>query len=490
MVSPFFCITLITAFSSALASGNIQLWPDEPDYGVPVATIPLLSNVAFLNSFNSPQGVTYNPPNVDFNRVSLELLVNTTSSNYDRLGMAFFNGIEIWRTSTSEPANDNAHWDYSKDVSEYLSLFKQTGRFEFLINNIVNEQFQGTFQVSITANFYKSSNKPSTDDSWAIALDNPATNIQTFRKNPTNLYWTAPSDDIEISVPQQASNVNRALLQVFASGNSNDEFWWNTHGGSGPSRFVNAYINGQPAGYAAPFPIIYTGGINAELWKPLVGIRAYDVPSYFMDVTAFLPKLWSGASTLKLNISNGIDNNPVPSNWIVNVNLFTWSTPGQTNSGTMDNPQDTVNTLDNSLGPSPQHVLLTRSYSSSATLTIGGTTQKVGWNQKATFENHLTINADDTTIFQKFTGTDSVIGTNGVSRTFNYPLTVEIGPTKNHVQESYSVQSPVSLYTWIDTNVNLDGNGKVTDTQSSQYLEEASVSHFKKAVNGQIVETW
>lgn len=490
MVSSFFCTTLFTAFCSVLASGNIQLWPDEPEYGQPVAEVPLLAGVPFLNSFNSPHGVAYSPPNVDFNRVSLELLVNTTSSNYDRLGMAFFNGIEIWRTSTSEPANDNAYWDYSKDVSEYLSLFKQPGRFDFLINNIVNAQFQGTFQVSVTAKFYKSTNKPNTDDSWAIAIDNPATTIRTFRKNPDNLYWTAPSDDIIVSIPQQSSNVNRALLQVFASGNSNDEFWWNTQGGGGPSRFVNAYINEQSAGYSAPFPIIYTGGINADLWKPLVGIRAYDVPSYFLDVSAFLPKLWSGVSTLRINISNGIDNNPVPSNWIVNVNLFTWSSPGQSNSGSMNSPQDTVNILDNAMGTNPQHVSLARSYSNSAVLNIGGQAQTVGWTQNVTYESILSGKGKETTISQKLTGVDSIIGGYGFSRTFNYPLTVDMGPTRYHVQESYSVNSPVSMYTWIDTSVDMDASGKVTDTESSQYLEDSSVSHFKKAVNGLIVETW
>lgn len=38
-----------------------------------------------------------------------------------------------------------------------------------------------------------------------------------------------------------------------------------------------------------PFPVIYTGGANPLLWRPLASLRAFDVPSAFIDVSPFLP---------------------------------------------------------------------------------------------------------------------------------------------------------------------------------------------------------
>jgi len=43
------------------------------------------------------------------------------------------------------------------------------------------------------------------------------------------------------------------------------------------------------AGFVYPFPVIYTGGANPLLWRPLASLRAFDVPSAFIDVSPFLP---------------------------------------------------------------------------------------------------------------------------------------------------------------------------------------------------------
>lgn len=77
--------------------------------------------------------------------------------------------------------------------------------------------------------------------------------------------------------------------------------------GKGPFREVQLRIDGllgesaglslhaalpdisKSAGVVYPFPVIYTGGANPLLWRPLASLRAFDVPSFFVDVMPYLP---------------------------------------------------------------------------------------------------------------------------------------------------------------------------------------------------------
>eukprot|EP00466_Bigelowiella_natans_P000839 jgi/Bigna1/74518/fgenesh1_pg.29_\ len=51
---------------------------------------------------------------------------------------------------------------------------------------------------------------------------------------------------------------------------------------------IQIRINGQVAGIASPFPVIYTGGVNPLLWRPLTGIMSFDIPPYRFDISPFL----------------------------------------------------------------------------------------------------------------------------------------------------------------------------------------------------------
>lgn len=88
---------------------------------------------------------------------------------------------------------------------------------------------------------------------------------------------------------------------------SQEEFWYTnvidellprldpnktgSYRGGGPFREVQLLIDGQLAGVAYPFPVIYTGGILLSWWRPIAAIGAFDAPSYTMDITPFVPLL-------------------------------------------------------------------------------------------------------------------------------------------------------------------------------------------------------
>ena len=468
---------------------NQALWPQAVNYGTPVASSVLIENQVLANSYNKPIVVQYTPPSTSFNRVTLDLEVNTTNGNYDRLGMAQLNGVEIWRTSTSEPANDDTYWGYTKDVSHYLELFKTPGPFQFLINNVIEGNLQGTFTVTLTVNFYQSSTGPVTDDAWAFSLDSPADKIWSVKKEASALYWSFPSDTLDVNLDQLSPSVNRALIQIFATGSGDDEFWWDkTVTGSnsaGPSRFIDIYLDDELAGFITPFPTIYAGGVSPYLWKPVVDIRAYDIPGGLVDITPFLPKLWAGSANLKIKVTNGIDGSAIPSAWIVNVNMFTWSDNSQTNSGSMNPP----NIQPGQGTKTAKSVSVNRVIQNSATLTIGGKSQTATWTQNVTYSNVASIQSNGATwIDQQCNGQDSITGLDGFARSFNFPLQVSLGTSSFRVQSTYQVQSPVSVYSWVDTSAQIDGDGRMISANAAQYLSGPLGQHYLQAVNGHLTK--
>lgn len=45
------------------------------------------------------------------------------------------------------------------------------------------------------------------------------------------------------------------------------------------------------AGVVWPYAVIYTGGITPSNWRPLTSYGAYDQPTYWVDITPFIPVL-------------------------------------------------------------------------------------------------------------------------------------------------------------------------------------------------------
>lgn len=61
--------------------------------------------------------------------------------------------------------------------------------------------------------------------------------------------------------------------------------------GKGPFREVQVLVDNQLAGVVWPYAVIYTGGITPSNWRPLTSYGAYDAPTYWVDITPFLPVL-------------------------------------------------------------------------------------------------------------------------------------------------------------------------------------------------------
>lgn len=90
-----------------------------------------LMEYSFANSYGRPFVGPYSPPDCDFNRVVLNFTSRSIGRQFDRLAVMYLNDTEVWRTSTAEPTPTGIFWNYKKDVSEYVSLWRQPQQIIF-----------------------------------------------------------------------------------------------------------------------------------------------------------------------------------------------------------------------------------------------------------------------------------------------------------------------------------------------------------------------
>ena len=252
--------------------------------------------------------------------------------NYDRLGLLFFGDLEIWRTTTAMPVRTGIFWNFQKDMTIWDTLLRSEQKVIMELDNLDDSVFTGAYNVTITALYY--------NDHVVIT---PADKIY-----PISSQSSSKNQSSVLSLPDQNAtltytfprNMERAVVSILASGNGAEEFWYkhvpteyiNTFSNAvrpySPFREVQLLIDGQLAGVSWPFPIIFTGGISPGLWVPIVGIDTYDVPSFEIDVTPFLPLLCDGKPhTLELKVV-GYDSKTifgtVAENWYVTASIFVW----------------------------------------------------------------------------------------------------------------------------------------------------------------------
>lgn len=177
----------------------------------------------------------------------------------------YLGDIEVWRTSTAEPTQTGIEWSYYKDMSAYLSLFKQPQKIIFDLGNLIDDTYTGAWNTTLTATFFSASDEIE-----------PADIIQ-----PVSARKSAANQSSAFVVPDTRAmdnltlppNARKAVFSISACGQAAEEFWWSnvltsdTHVfgnettlyGHSPFRELQLLIDGQLAGVAWPFPVIFTG---------------------------------------------------------------------------------------------------------------------------------------------------------------------------------------------------------------------------------------
>ncbi|KAI3837832.1 hypothetical protein MKX03_029179 [Papaver bracteatum] len=268
-----------------------------PPKAIPCASLQVLQHDFGFTFTKPPVSVNYTPP-----------------SNCPSKGC----GVEIFRSCTAEPTASGIIWTVQKDITRYTSLLMKPQTLSVYLGNLVNSIYTGVYHVNLTFHFY-----PLDHESPSTA-DNPADLIIPISRNlPLNDgFWfvVGSSTDIQskrFTIPQ---NSYRAVLEVYVSFHSSDEFWYqNPPNENGPFREVVVRLDGDEVGAVWPFTVVFTGGFNPLLWIPITAIGSFDLPSYDIEITPFLGKLLDGKQhEFGFRVTNALND------WYIDANLHIW----------------------------------------------------------------------------------------------------------------------------------------------------------------------
>ncbi|KAF8172814.1 peptide N-acetyl-beta-D-glucosaminyl asparaginase amidase A-domain-containing protein [Mycena galopus ATCC 62051] len=300
----------------------------------------------FAFSFGDAEIVQYTPPTDcgapgSWAAVTLNFTVTSNGTQYDRLAVFTFQNVEIWRSSTAEPTLSGIIWTYIKDVTRYTPLFAKPGTFILQLDNLISVRL-----TTLHATFYASSreNPPAKQANTIIPLSTFANNTgndasvpPSFSVNITSSFLLCGgmavvdlpgrnADPIGKLYPSGNNEEGGGALQYISSFNNaflNTEFWFLDDfqpgtTGQGPFREVRLLVDGQVAGVAFPYPVIFTGGIFPPAWRPITSYGAFDLPTYFLDLTPFVPHLTDGKPHMFIiDVVSAEANHTILPNWYV-----------------------------------------------------------------------------------------------------------------------------------------------------------------------------
>lgn len=402
----------------------------------------------FTASYGSPYVGLYSPPTgCNFTTVIFNMSITSAGINYDRLGLLFLGDVEVWRTTTGMPVRTGIFYNFLKDVTAFDALLRTDQKVIMQLDNIYNDVFTGNFKVTVTALYY--------DDQEVFTPANTILPISA-KRSPANQssVISLPDGDASVSVAFPR-NVERAVVSIIASGNGAEEFWFTNVPteyektfnntaiyGYSPFREVQLLIDGELTGAIWPFPTIFTGGISPGLWVPIVGVDAYDLPNFEIDISPWLGLLCDGKPhTFSLKVV-GYDSattlGTVGSNWWVSGSIFLWidSAGNQTIGSDIQSwtPQPQFNftpiiTTTSGLNTTLWVELAAeRNISHTSTITTSTGSRQLTWSQNLRYLNiqNFTAKGYNETLYQLTSGLSTFSGSDddasAITNSFSYPL--------------------------------------------------------------------
>src|SRR6201991_5324961 len=294
-----------------VGSANVAVAdPSVPRPPGKACTVELFNGFTFRDFSNHPY--TYAPPvgcGKSWSKVVLEADFSVTAGRqFDRTASLWLAGANIYFGTTQEPsATVSPSWHVERDVSDFASVLGQPQTGQAILGNIVDGTYTGIISGSARLVFYPANVlAPKVDAPDAVFPLSDGTDGGSVALNTGN--------DVLSRTLTLPTNVERAYLDVFAQGQSGDEFWYSCvpdaladeaqSCGGGSYREVQVSIDGQQAGVAPVYPWIFTGGIDPYMWRPTPGVQTLNFLPYRVDLTPFASRLNDGkAHTLAIGVT-------------------------------------------------------------------------------------------------------------------------------------------------------------------------------------------
>ncbi|KAL0946894.1 hypothetical protein HGRIS_013058 [Hohenbuehelia grisea] len=441
--------TIASFFAQAAVLVNFQVAQPVPvPCDVKTCTVKVLQR-DFAFSFGSAEVVQLTPPTDcepagSWSAVTLNFTVTSNGTQFDRLGIFTFQNVEIWRTSTPEPTRgDGIIWTYIKDVTQYTPLFSKPGTFILQLDNLIQPGLDGVYSTVLHATYYASTVKHSPAKQASSII--PLSTLSNVTGNDASV---PPAFSISVTLPR---NTVKVYAELYASGNGQEESWYfnvpNQFFGNippditwsnGPFREVRLLIDGLVAGVAFPYATIFTGGFVPSAWRPISAYGALDLPTYFIDVTPFVPLLVDGkAHNFTIDVASAESNHTILQNWYVSglLQVVTDSSPKPTRGRIVSYSAKpyadaSVKGTTGAFGDVQFDVMASRRIHIESDVVSGsGKTTRVVWSQDLTFTNAQAYreNATMQTLRQTSTGIIKSLhnGVATVADEFSYPFDID-----------------------------------------------------------------
>ncbi|KAI0695701.1 peptide N-acetyl-beta-D-glucosaminyl asparaginase amidase A-domain-containing protein [Cytidiella melzeri] len=452
-LSAFVAPLLLAACTSAARLVDFQVAQPPPlPKDAKQCTIQILERT-FAFSFGDAEVVQFTPPTDcgpvgSWAGISLNFTVTSNGTQFDRLGIFTFQNVEIWRTSTPEPTiGDGIIWTYLKDVTRFLPLFSEPGTFILQLDNLIETGLDGEYATTLHATFFESSivHPPAPRANVII----PVTTLSNTTGDDASV---PPAFSLNVTVPRNAVQVYAELLP---SGNGNEEFWYfNT---------ANQFLGDLPAGFSFPdgplreVRLLVDGRLAGAALPPITSYGALDLPTYFIDLTPFVPVLTDGnPHNITIDVSSAESDHAINQNWFVSGNLQVVTDPsGKPTTGSItvyDASPFPVTTTTGTLGTNGDLVVTVAATHSihieSHIVSGSGKTTNVVWTQQLSYSN--TQSFLDNLLIQNVLQTSEGQSTslhNGVSAVvdkYSFPFAINItsltpdGSTSGFFQETSS----------------------------------------------------
>jgi len=287
----------------AATVGSSSTATAEPPIAVPntqPCVVPLFAGVAFADF--SPKPFSFAPPTGcagPWAKVVLAADFSVTAGRqFDRTASIWLGGANLYFGTTAEPSRTvSPTWHVENDLTDYRPLFAAPQAGMVQLDNLVNETFTGILSGSAELRFYpvpRRAQPPRTADAVLPLSAGPTGGTVALATTASKLART-------FTLP---TNVERAVLDVYAQSQAGDEFWFTCvpDALTGPLQSCGATgfreaeitIDGRPAGVAPIYPWIFTGGIDPNLWKPIPSVQTLNFTPYRVELTPFAGVLSDG----------------------------------------------------------------------------------------------------------------------------------------------------------------------------------------------------